>query len=95
MKIKTTFTTETEKEISTPLFLRTDYSYFAVLDENTEVSILLLDNHTSVRNSKPNHNDIARNIAAMQPCSEVEFMDALDKAISIISLKPILHESTN
>lgn len=93
MKIKTTVATEKEISIVTPLYLKNDFTYFAVLDEQTEVSILLLDHHTSVRNSIPNSNDIARNIQLMDECTEQEFFQALDKAIQIISLKPIYHES--
>jgi hypothetical protein len=93
MKIKTTLKTEFESEISIPLFLKDQFEFFAVLDESTQVSILNCTGLVSVKNEKPGAERISSNIDIMEPCTESEFMEALDKAIQTLSLKPILHDT--
>lgn len=92
MKIKLTKSIEEEREISIPAFFKSDTRYFAVLDEETQVTLTLLPSigYTNIRHGSLEQRDISEAYKEMDLCTEEDFLEVYNKAHDSVRLRPLI-----
>lgn len=83
---------EETRQVNIPCFFKTNDrdKYFAVLDEETQVSLLVINDYTCIRHSNVDNRDLSEAYRDMDLCTEEEFMAAYNKAHESIRLAPVI-----
>lgn len=96
MTIELTKTYKETKNIPVPSFWKEPnmvniHSYIALLDEQTAVAVILMDDYSSIRNCSPSYlkDEIQKAYSSYDLCSEEQFLSAYDEALQGMTLKPI------
>lgn len=97
MNITIEKTVTEEIQIAIPCFWKREDNkrFVSVVDDKTAVSMLLLENYTAIAHGTPEELKSAIKDAyeSLDLCSEEEFLNAYNKTVRSISLKPELSEA--